>query len=425
MKKTFTHVYTALIGEVPTPGATAFFKHLSWIGVGFTLSKGIGFLVNLAAGRLLGPVEYGKVNLAVDVGTLLYSFSLWGMHNSIPKHGAQISEELPFRRMASPAILIVIMTSLLTGIVALTFSSSLSGGLHVTVSVLRFGMAYALGFTAFSVFTSIIQATDRFRDRAILEIVFSTLMGAGFFMGYVFLGQTFKVLAMALAGAYLITGTAAAWDTRALWRILRFDQAWFKRHLHYGIYGVGQSISFFLLANLQRLLLNAFVSTREAGIYSAYHISSIGQAYYASNAISLILLPKSSSAKSRSSVWRRISRGWLAASIPAFAGIALFQTLTIFLMGRQKFPLDMGSVIIFSLASLAIVVHGTFSSVLASEGTRGARFVFGTSLFMGLANILFGVLWVPSLAIMGAALAILVSYGMGLIWLLAARHRYM
>jgi O-antigen/teichoic acid export membrane protein len=422
-KSSLPRLHQALLGETPTAGTKTFFKHLGWIGTGFFISKGIAFLVTLSAGRLLGPVEFGKINLCVDVGTLLYAFSLWGMHNSIPKHGATLADEGMFRDMMGSAITLAALGTLGVGFAVLAAGPTLARMMSVSLPVFHFGWAYAMAFTVYSIFTSIPQAMHRIKERSLLEITFALSMAAAFTASLFCLGRTFKILSGAMITGYTTAGLAAAVLMRRYWTI-GFNPVWFKRHLHYGAYGLGQSLSFFCLANLQRLLLNAFISTREAGVYSAYGVSSIAQAYYAANAVSIILLPKSSASANRASLWKKVCRGWAAASGPALAGIALFETITLFVMGHQRFGLDAVHVFVFALAALAIVVHGTLSSVLAAEGTRGAAFVLVVSVGMGLVNLFLGVLWIPAWASVGAALSIFVSYVLGLVWLGYGHTRY-
>lgn len=82
-------LYKALVGEHPGSSAKEFIKNLGLIGASFATTKVISGLVTILAGRLLGPEEYGRVNVMASAGAAIAPFMLAGLQYSVVRYGVE------------------------------------------------------------------------------------------------------------------------------------------------------------------------------------------------------------------------------------------------------------------------------------------------------------------------------------------------
>ena len=71
-----------------------FLGNLSWSFFGGIIAAGIMLSVNIAAGRILGPVEYGKYGLVIALSSILLIPMLLGLDVALTHFIAQSNENL-------------------------------------------------------------------------------------------------------------------------------------------------------------------------------------------------------------------------------------------------------------------------------------------------------------------------------------------
>ncbi|MDO8805293.1 MAG: oligosaccharide flippase family protein, partial [Elusimicrobiota bacterium] len=299
--------YNRLMGETPGSGTKEFIEHLGLIGVSFAAAKIISGLVTIAAGRLLGPLEYGKINVMASAGAAIAPFMLAGLQYSVVKYGVNKEER---SRVFSSALAAFAALALLVGGLSLLFSGQLTALFHIDRKMLFFSLAYAVTTAAFLLVSGMQQALGHFSKRGLSEIGFSLLMAAVFISGVTYLGRVYEAMAWAYITAFGVMALFWLNRTRRDVKLEGFSGAAFSRMSEYGFYNFGASLGGVLLLNVQGLVINAALSARETGIYAAYYTAAINIGGYLAYALTTVLFPKAASTADRRHLWDLAVKSW-------------------------------------------------------------------------------------------------------------------
>lgn len=418
----FLDIPDRLLRAGRTQGAARSLKDLGWIGVSFTAARIVSGFSSILAARLLGPEEYGRVGLAVAVGSLLSTVMLLGMNAAIVRYGAAG----PGARSAFA------IGARLAGIGFLVTTAALIAGgrrfgdlLGLPTVILWSGWAYAAAFSGYALATSIQQALGRFVQRGWAEITFAGLALAFFGTGLALHSPSFASLVFAYVAAHAVVAAASLRPLRSEVLPTPHDRGRGSAMIRYGFYTMGCGVGFFLTSTVQALLLNALLSTREVGIYAAHTLASVGLAMFAGSLFSTVFFPKASASTDRPRLWRGLWKAWLFALVPSFLAFMLAQGVVLVLMGRAAFSPEPRRIVLFALCSCIVLMQTSLGQVIGAEGVRGARLGLVMSLAMGGLNLAGSLVLIPRWGIEGAVAAMTVSYAVGLVWLRLAGRRYL
>lgn len=402
-------LYSALAGETPGSGAKEFIKNLGLIGVSFAAAKVISGLVTILAGRLLGPEEYGRINVMASAGAALAPFMLVGLNYSVVKYGS-VPEERP--RVFGSALAAFAALGALISVLTIIFSRQLAALFHIDRGMLFFSLFYAAATAAFLLTSSMQQALGRFSRRGLGEIGFSVIMAAVFAGGVLYLGRVYQAMAWAYVAAF--GGTALFWlyKTRQNVRPEGFSQPTFTRMSKYGFYNFGASLGGVLLLNIQGLIINASLSARDTGIYAAYYTAAINIGGYLAYALATVLFPKASSASDLRRVWEMAVRSWLRLWPVVLLLFVLVEYIILSLMGKHQYGMDPKLMLLFAICGTLILVWTTFGHIALAAGVKASRLVLFLSLGAGALNLAACMLIVPRFGVEGATLAFILSHAL-------------
>ena len=244
-------LYRRVIGEHPGEDAKKFIGHLTLIGVSFAFAKVISSLTTIAAGRMLGPQEYGKVNLMVSTGAAISAFLLGGMQYSVVRYGSE--EERRRAIFSTAAVTSLALTCVIVALVVI-FSPFWCRVLGISRDILFLAVLYAVATAAFLLVSSMQQSLGAFSKRGKSEILFSFILASAFFLGVLYFGRVYK----AMAGAYMAAfgGMALFWlvKLKHYVRLSDFSKSSFFLMSEYGFYNFGGGVGFFFIMNVQAIM---------------------------------------------------------------------------------------------------------------------------------------------------------------------------
>ncbi|MDA8245005.1 MAG: oligosaccharide flippase family protein [Elusimicrobia bacterium] len=409
-------LYKKLVGEHPGSGAQEFIKHLGVIGFSFAAAKVISGVVAIAAGRLLGPEEYGRINVMASAGAAIAPFMLAGLQYSVVRYG--VKPETRARVFGSALAAAASLTVLVAGL-ALLFRGALADIFHIDRGMLYFSLGYAAATAAFLLTSGMQQALSRFSRRGMGEIAFSLTLAGVFGLGLLYLGRVYEVMAWAYIAAF--GGTAFFWLYRTLKEVkpAGFSGEAFSSMSEYGFYNFGASLGGVLLLNVQGLVVNAALTPAETGVYAAYYTAAINIGGYLAYALATVLFPKASAAPDRRRLWDLAVRGWLRAGPAVILIFVLVQCAVLSLMGRHQYGLDPLLIALFSVAGSLTLLWTTLGNIILAEGVNASRMQLFLSLGAGLLNFLACVALVPALGVKGVPIAFIIAYSamIGGLWL--------
>src|SRR5437660_481355 len=97
LKNASQHFYRHIFREEMSEAVKLFFKNISYITLGTIISALLSFIFNILAGRILGPVEYGKFALVSSIALFLYIPMLPGLNTALVKY---VSEKNDFHKQS-------------------------------------------------------------------------------------------------------------------------------------------------------------------------------------------------------------------------------------------------------------------------------------------------------------------------------------
>ncbi len=418
----FNTCYRWLFNEKPTAGPKKFFKNLGIIGICFATAKALTGLANIAAGRLLGPHEYGKVNLIISVGAILSPFLLMGINYSIVKYGA--SNKNP-KSIISTAFGFFIPCALTISFFIFYFRTELGSFFGITSTLLIFALFYAITVSFFNVISSVQQALNKFNQRGFSEISFAFLFLISFAAGILLFGKKFETIVYAYIIAF---GSVSIFFILKLNSFIKpqcFDKKRLPELTHYGIYFLGSGIGSFFIFNVQSLIINTYLSPKEVGIYAAYYIGTIGIAGYISYAIYTVLFPKSSGSTNRKRLWD-LSIKFAKRLLPLiFIFFVFIEIAVLTLMGKSQYGMNATLIITFALCGILMLIQSSLTQIILAQGIKASRLALFMSLSAGLLNFILCILLIPHLKILATTISFIITYSFLIIWLWKVKNSYL
>lgn len=414
--------YHRLTREHPGEGAMQFIRNLGWIGASFTLAKVVSSLLSIAAGRLLGPAEYGKVNIFVSAGTAIMPFLLAGLNTAVIKYGVDASDR-PGVFRASAFFFLTLTVAV--GSITVVFKDAVGALFGISPRMLLLSLAYAAAAGAFTLASSMQQASGRFSGRGLSEISFSALLAGVFFSAFYSLGPTYETMAYAYIaafgciGLYLLARNVPVSGSPSLGK----DKL--RPMLQYGGYSFGGGVGAFLVLNVQALILNAFLAPGDVGLYAAHYLATIGVSAYLGHALATVLFPKASASTNSRRLWDMAAASWKRLAVPAVIFFIAAEAAVLTLMGRQQYGMEPWLIFLFALCGALMLVYGSFAQIVFSEGVRAARLSLYLAWGGGLVNFTACFVLIPVFGVAGAALAFILTYVLLLLWLVKVKDAYL
>lgn len=385
---------------------------LGWIGVFYTAARASTLLTQLLAGRLLGPVEYGRANLVVAAAAYLQIIPMLGFPIATSKLIAEEDDETRRARLISTALSSFVVWTILTlPLMALAHHwLERAMGLHAEL----FGLSALLAVaTALSqVLASPLLGLKRFAHRGLVETVYGFTAPILLAVLVLLLGANYRAMIWAFAGSLLASSAYALWTLR---RYLRpaFEPAFVRA---VGRYAATASLTLLSTACVlapARLFLNRNASAQEVGLFSAYFTTTVQVALAFLYMLQAVLVPMASGAEGQRELWSHFKRWGLAAMAGSWLFFCATAVCGIALFGR-RYGFDLGWAAAFAGAAALVLLHGAASSIYAARDYSGLHVSVAGALAAGLGNVALTALLVPAFGVLGAAMALILSFAAGL-----------
>ena len=118
-------------------------------------------------------------------------------------------------------------------------------------------------------------------------------------------------------------------------------------------------------------------------------------------------------------------KGWTGLAPATVLFFLFMEAAVLSLMGRHQYGMNALLMLLFALCGTLMLVHGSLSQILFSEGIKTARPLMFLSWGAGLFNLIACLLLIPCLGVSGAALAFVLTYSLMVLWLFKAKDRYL
>ncbi len=382
------------------------------IGLGVAGAAGVLLLLLIAA--LHGPEALGQFNILFAVYLVGAQIATLGLQVSVVRHLSPLVGGGEAGRTVLRGALLAILVSASAAALGLFSLRGLLAGAFGRPELARPLAWVAVGTFLFSVnkvLLAAMTAHGRMRLHALLTAGRGFLMLAALLvLSWLGLGGEDLVLVLVIAEAVLLVplvvsfGSAlsvSGWD--------RTCARWAMTHLRFGVLGAGTSLLAELNVRVDVLVLAAFVDDRAIGVYTlaatlaeaVLQFPTVYRTVLSPRVVPLLTTSRQSELlilvrRTRARLWLGTAALSLGVVTMYFLAIIIFSNLSVYAEG---------------LAPVAILLVGVsiasgyvpFSFALAQGGCPGNQSYLGALLFA--MNVLGNVLLVPTLGLLGAAVA--------------------
>ncbi|HXS99797.1 MAG TPA: oligosaccharide flippase family protein [Elusimicrobiota bacterium] len=384
---------------------------LGWIGFFFTAARGSTLLTQLLAGRVLGPAEYGRANLVVAAAAYLQIIPMLGFPIATSKLIAEEHDEARRARLVSTSLASFAAWAILSLPLMALAHHWLARAMNLPSELFALSALLASATALSQVLASPLLGLKRFAHRGLVETVYgfsAPVLLVAFVLAF---GADYRSMILAFSVSLLLSSAYALWTLR---RYLRpaFEPGFVRAVGRYAATATLTLLSTACVLAPARLFLNRHASAHEVGLFSAYFTTTVQVALAFLTMLTSVLIPMASGADGQREIWP-LFRRW---SAPAVAGAWVFFFATavagLKLFGR-RFNFDLGWAAAFAGAAALILLHGAASAIYAARDYSGLRVSVAGALAAGLGNVALTGWLVPRAGVLGAALALILSFSAG------------
>ncbi len=391
----------------------AFLRGFTWIGFLYGFAKASTLLTQVAAGRWLGPLDYGKANLAIAAAAYLQILPMMGFPLALSKFIASEPQESEKSKIISTTLLTFLLWAGLWLALLTTGHDLMARKLGIGGALLTLSVAFAY-FTAFYVvISSPLLGLKRFDHRGVSEALYG-LSAPLILLAFMTRGRpTYEAMILTLCLSLGLGSLYSLWALRGYLKPV-FDPRAFRLIFRYALVATLNLLAVACVLGPARLILHRYDSPREVGIFSAYFTSTAQISLALLYMLSAVLVPLASNPEGQRETWRSFKRLCIPLWLGAWSLFALSASLALSLFGR-KYPFHWEWACLFATAAALILVHGIVAALYSARDFEGLCASVTGSLVAGLGNVGLGLILIPSLGITGAALALVGAYLLGLL----------
>jgi len=403
-----TFGYERIFHEKMSDEVKKFFKNLSYVGFGTVIATIFSFTFNILAGRILGPSGYGEFTLVQSVAMFLYIPMLLGFNTAMVKYNAEEENYNRQRSIISTTYILVFICTIVLIFVYYLFSSQISNLFSVPREIFYLSVGFAVLFVFYTLTTNTLRGLHEMKKYAIFQPIYGVILLLPFLV-FVFLNfLSFKSAVFSMYLAYGITGGIILAFIRKYLRFA-FDKHWANKLARYGGYAIIGGVSYVFHTNIDKILINTYMTVADVGIYRAYYFASINVAGLSFGIFNTVFFPTASKYQDKGAIFNRINklRPYLIGLGVPFVFLCEFVILKLY---GSQYPINPPLMTLFAVASICVVVDGLYGWLLNSVGWKGAKITSFATLIAAIMNVLANILLIPLIGIGGAITATILTY---------------
>jgi len=394
-------------GKYPT-----FFKNISYVALATFAEALIWFIFNILTGRMLGPDEYGKFTLIHSIGMLLYLPMMFGISTGMVKYSSEKRDFDRQRIIISTSFLLVIIFTFSFIFIYSGLTLILSEILSVPEKIIKLGITFSVFYVFYLITTSTFQGTHQIKKFALIKYIYSAIMLISFFIITSTGDNSYKIPLYSMYVAYLISGIIAIWLI-AGHIIPKYDDKWVRTLIKYGSFTFLSAMSYILCTNVDKILINKYLTSEAVGLYNAYNLSSMKIIGMFSGIFITVFFPTISGYEDKSTILKKF--GTFVPYILLFGVplIIIAQVITLKLYG-DEYGININLMLIFAITSVLFVLYDIYGWIFNSIGINGVKLTMWGTSTIALVDIFLNMQLIPRFGLEGAIASTAISYLIGL-----------
>jgi O-antigen/teichoic acid export membrane protein/glycosyltransferase involved in cell wall biosynthesis len=396
-----------------TPRA-AMASGLIWIGALFGAAKTLTLGVQVLAGRLLGPDEFGRAGVVLAAAAYLQIIPMLGFPTALGKLISDEHDETRRARLISTALASFAVWAAAAIPLMLAAHRAFEALLGLTPGTFAWAAVLAVMTALFTTLASPLLGLKRFAHRGLAEAVYAAGAAGGLAAALALWGPDRRTLIAAFCGGLGLGSIYALWALRA-YLGFSFEKVFVREVSRFAAVATLNMLAAACVMAPGRFALHARVGTWEAGVFSAYFTATLQIALALQLMLTAVLLPIAGDRRGQQEAWNFLRRHGAASFAAALAAFAVASSAAMTLFGRN-YPMLPGWTAAFALAAAMCLLHGACSALFAARGFDGLKISVTGGLLAGLGNTVLAALLAPWWGVTGAALALCGGYALGLAW---------
>ncbi len=364
-----------------------FLGNLSWSFFGGIIASGIMFVVNVFAGRILGPEEFGKYALVLSMANIFLIPMSLGIDVAVVHY---LSKNKNFYRRKKYLNTSLFLKLVLIIITIFIFSSSyyFLGNILDKLLFIKSNIFYiTLFFTIFlslkNIFNSFIRGFYLFKFQSIVKIIEAGSIFSIFILTLFFSQKhSFLLIVTSIIFGYVLFILTVFVRLRKYFSF-NFNFNYSKNIFTYGKYAAIGSVAGVLLSSFDKIFINKYLGVTSLGIYNAYSTASILIISQLVVIFVNVFFPMLSSVKSVKVIKKKINKIFKLVFLPASILMSLLIYVIMFMFGKN-YPIDYWLIFEFSILSILWFYFGVLMWLIASRNQAGIKFTSFHSIISGI-----------------------------------------
>ncbi|NQE54741.1 hypothetical protein C5S29_14215 [ANME-1 cluster archaeon GoMg3.2] len=406
--KLITFGYERIFHEKMSDEVEKFFKNLSYVGLGTIIATIFSFTFNILAGRILGASGYGEFTLVQSVAMFLYIPMILGFGTAMIKYNAEKEDYNRQRSIISTTYILVFIFTIVSIIIYYLFQSQISNLFSVSAEFIYLAVVFAVLFVFYTLTTSTLRGLHELKKYAIFQPVYSIILLSAFLVFVFIFFISFEAMVFSMCLAYGITGGIILVFIRKYLRF-EFNKHWAGKLASYGSYAIIGGVSSVFYSNIDKILINKYMSVADVGIYRAYNYSIITILMLFIGIFVTVLFPIASKYEGKKIMFKRINKiipYIIILCLPLMIGSGFI----ILKLYGGEYTFDLKLALLFGIAGICVSIGTIYGWLMNSVGMQGVKITSFAAIILALANISLNVWLIPLIGIEGAIIATIISY---------------
>ncbi|HDD35634.1 MAG TPA: flippase [Candidatus Desulfofervidus auxilii] len=389
---------------------------------GLLLGRFLQVLLHILIGRVLGPFHYGLYALGLSIMGVIRSIAGLGLNQGIVRFCSMYKGEGDFARLKGvflSALTICLVSSILMATGLFLLSNTIAVQFFHNPKLVWILRIFSLALPFYVLMNITASFARAFKDivrQQFIENIFHPLsnlivVGFAFLIGLRLYGAV---------GGFLVSGILSAiiglYIAKKLLPELchsNFETKYeIKKLIFFGFPLIFVGLSYFLMINIDRIMLGFFTNAKEVGMYTAASVVAV-QLLIIHNALITIFAPMVSDLFNRNllselnRLYKSVTRWDLLISLIGFIIISLFSHELLGLYGEQF--VEASNVLILLLVAYVIsTAAGPTGTLLQMIGRQYLELLNASILIVS--NIFLNALLIPLYGMIGAAMATIFAF---------------
>ncbi len=401
-----------------------FIKNFGYLASAEIIGSVIGFPVKILAGRFLGPVEYGKYALILNLVQFFFLPMIFGFTTAALRYLPQHKER---RKEIIGLINLLLTFTISSSVVGFILTRSLWIRLFgITEDLFWWTLIITVVTVLYRVYDAFQRGLDRFRVLFFITIINSVIALTTFLL-FIFGLDDHSYRAYVFA---LILAQGTAFIIFFVLHLLRkeikitYSKDLAKSILSYSGLAMLTGLASFLISNVDRFFLNHYMTLFWVGVYSAYINAGnvfIGRFF---QLFLNVYFPSISGEKDKEKIAAMLKKIAIIVPIPVFIISALSIWGIIWLFG-EEFPIRLDLILLFSVNNCIYVLYQLYMWLINSQGNKGVKATLRILLLNAGLNVFLLFTLVQTMGIHGAILSLIVVNSIFLVYFYYQTKRFL